>query len=197
MVGRFRHTGQGEVLTDKLTNKQTRFVEEYLRDFNATQAALRSGYSARTAYSIGSENLKKPEIMEAIRERCMSADEVLARMTDIARGDLADLMDITTTGYSLQLMVRNDNGDLIVNPKTKLIKKIKQKVTTFLAKSGDGEDRETIETEIELYNAQEALTTLGKYHKLFTDRTELTGKDGGAIPVEMFNGAVKKVYGGD
>ena len=44
-----------------MTKKQKRFVEEYLIDLNITQAAIRAGYSPKTAYSIGSENLKKPE----------------------------------------------------------------------------------------------------------------------------------------
>ena len=49
-----------------MTPKQTRFVEEYLVDLNATQAAIRAGYSAKTAYSIGQENLSKPEIANAV-----------------------------------------------------------------------------------------------------------------------------------
>lgn len=52
----------------KLTPKQQRFVDEYLIDLNATQAAIRAGYSAKTAYSIGIENLRKPEIQKAIQE---------------------------------------------------------------------------------------------------------------------------------
>ena len=49
-------------MAKKLTPKQQRFIDEYLVDLNATQAAIRAGYSAKTAYSIGIENLKKPEI---------------------------------------------------------------------------------------------------------------------------------------
>ncbi len=52
-----------------LTPKQERFVEEYMLDLNATQAALRAGYSERTAYCMGIENLKKPVIAKAIAER--------------------------------------------------------------------------------------------------------------------------------
>ena len=52
-----------------LTAKQQRFVEEYLIDLNATQAAIRAGYSEKTAYSIGQENLKKPEIADEIEKR--------------------------------------------------------------------------------------------------------------------------------
>ena len=47
-----------------MTEKQKLFCEEYLIDLNATQAALRAGYSEKTAYSIGNENLKKPESQE-------------------------------------------------------------------------------------------------------------------------------------
>ncbi len=50
----------------KLTPKQERFVDEYLVDLNATQAAIRAGYSPRTARAIASENLAKPDIQEAI-----------------------------------------------------------------------------------------------------------------------------------
>lgn len=53
-------------MAKELTPKQRRFVDEYLIDLNATQAALRAGYSEATAYSTGHENLKKPEIAEAI-----------------------------------------------------------------------------------------------------------------------------------
>jgi phage terminase small subunit len=50
-----------------LTPKQQRFVDEYLTDCNATQAAIRAGYSRRTAYAIGSENMSKPEIRAALQ----------------------------------------------------------------------------------------------------------------------------------
>lgn len=51
----------------KLTPKQTLFIQEYLIDLNATQSAIRAGYSKKTAFSIGVENLKKPLIATAIR----------------------------------------------------------------------------------------------------------------------------------
>lgn len=53
---------------DELTDKQDLFCLEYLKDLNATQAAKRAGYSEKTAYSIGSELLKKPEILTRIKE---------------------------------------------------------------------------------------------------------------------------------
>lgn len=59
----------------KLTAKQKRFVQEYLIDLNATQAAIRAGYSRKTAGVIGDENLKKPYIREAIEEKLKQIDE--------------------------------------------------------------------------------------------------------------------------
>ncbi|MFC5385176.1 terminase small subunit [Aquamicrobium segne] len=78
-----------------LTDKQRRFVAEYLVDLNATQAAIRAGYSEKTARSVGSENLTKPDIAALIQERQQkvaakaewsAADRLLAlkRITDAA-----------------------------------------------------------------------------------------------------------------
>lgn len=138
----------------RMTNKQRVFVEEYLRCWNATEAALRAGYSERTAYSIGQENLKKPEIAELIseriRERAMSADEVLDRLAAQARATLADFVNFEAGIPIVDLRKANEAQRL------GLIKKIK-----FFKEGG---------LEIELYDAQAALVHLGRYHALFTDR---------------------------
>ena len=77
-----------------LTKKRRAFISEYFKDFNATQAAIRAGYSPKTAHAIGYENLRIPEISEAIERRLnelsMTADEAIMRMSDLARGDLSD-----------------------------------------------------------------------------------------------------------
>ena len=78
----------------KLTAKQQRFCDEYLIDLNATQAAIRSGYSERTARAIGNENLTKPDIKEYIEQRMAEKekaliadqDEVLKYLTSVLRG---------------------------------------------------------------------------------------------------------------
>lgn len=67
-----------------LNARQKRFVDEYLIDLNATQAAIRSGYSEKTAYSIGFENLKKPDIQAAIH----SAQKKLAERNEITQDSL-------------------------------------------------------------------------------------------------------------
>jgi len=160
------------------TTKQRVFIEEYLRTWNATQSAISAGYSKKTAYSSGQRLLKDVEIKRLIDEeiatRAMGADEVLQRLADIARGDITDLMDITTSGFNIELLGEGQEK----KPQSKLIKKIKQKVITRMGKTEDSEDTETIETEIELYNQLEALKLLGQKHGLFKNITELTGKDG-------------------
>jgi len=78
----------------ELTGKQQRFCEEYLKDMNATQAAIRSGYSEKTARVIGPENLSKPAIRlfidAKLKEFTLSADETLKSISDIARASLND-----------------------------------------------------------------------------------------------------------
>lgn len=74
--------------------RQKRFCDEYLIDCNATQAAIRAGYSTKTAYSIGNENLNKPELKAYIEEqlekihneKTADAQEVLEYLTAVMRG---------------------------------------------------------------------------------------------------------------
>lgn len=79
----------------KLTAKQRRFCDEYLIDLNATQAAIRAGYSEKNARNIASENLAKPNIKAYIDERMAekesqliaTQDEVLKYLTSVLRGE--------------------------------------------------------------------------------------------------------------
>lgn len=74
-----------------LTNKQSMFVKEYLKDLNATQAAIRAGYSEKTAGQIGEQNLKKLQIADAIQQAMaqraekieLTADNVLQSIISI------------------------------------------------------------------------------------------------------------------
>lgn len=68
-----------------LTDKQQRLVDEYLIDLNATQAAIRAGYSEKTAKEIGSENLTKPNIAKAI-------EEAIQKAINFSLGDLYDFL---------------------------------------------------------------------------------------------------------
>lgn len=85
----------------RLTVKQERFVEEYCKDFNATQAAIRAGYSTKTANRIASENLSKLDIKKAIDERIkerkekleITEKEIIAELAKIAFSDVAKLYE--------------------------------------------------------------------------------------------------------
>ena len=84
-----------------MTDKQRRFVEEYLIDLNATQAAIRAGYSPDTAKEIGCENLTKPNISKAIakamaersRRTGISQDRVIEELAKIAFMNAADVIN--------------------------------------------------------------------------------------------------------
>lgn len=79
----------------KLTLKQKRFADEYIISGNATEAAIKAGYSKKTAYSIGDENLKKPEIKTYIdfrlkeieKGKILTLEEAYRITTSIARGE--------------------------------------------------------------------------------------------------------------
>lgn len=157
-----------------LSSKQRLFVEEYLACFNATQAAIRAGYSERSAHSTGWETLRKPEVAELIRrrlqERAMSADEVLMRLAEQARGSLGDFLS-RRDGHTLSVDL--DQAELL--DKLHLVKRLKQTTRTWTETVG-GEDVEHRETrvEVELYSAQAALELLGKNHRLFADKLDVS-----------------------
>ena len=91
----------------KLTAKQELFVQEYLVDLNATQAAIRAGYSSKTAQVIGAENLSKPMIAEAVaiakRKRSEKTETdaawVLLKLRAIIEADILDILDPKTKTY--------------------------------------------------------------------------------------------------
>ena len=89
----------------KLTVKQQKFCDEYIRSGNATEAALKAGYRSRTAYSIGNENLKKPELKKYIEEKIKeiesaklaTAKETLEYLTSVMRGEQTETV-VTAKG---------------------------------------------------------------------------------------------------
>ena len=96
----------------KLTPKQKRFVSEYLIDLNATQAAIRAGYSQKTAHSIGQENLTKPEIMQELEKAMqkrqqrteITQDRVLQEYARLAFFDPRKLFDSDGTPKPIEAL---------------------------------------------------------------------------------------------
>lgn len=154
-------------MTTKLTDKQLVFIERYLTTWNATQAAIDAGYSAKTARVTGPENLSKPAIQAAIAERLaelkMSADEVLVRLSEHARGSIAPFMRISPDG-ELHGFDLSDDRPLNLLHKVTITKRTVKELT---------EEK----VSIELYDAQAALALIGKHHGLFVEKIDISHQE--------------------
>jgi phage terminase small subunit len=82
----------------KLTSKQALFCKEYLIDLNATQAAIRAGYSKNTACAIGTENLRKPNIALSIQEAMAERSESTGITANYVLEGIKKLTDILVAG---------------------------------------------------------------------------------------------------
>ncbi|MDF2650091.1 MAG: putative phage terminase, small subunit [Paenibacillus sp.] len=156
----------------KLTAKQKKFCNEYLIDLNATQAAIRAGYSEKTAYRTGADNLRKPQIAEYIQKAMRSRekrteitqDKVLAELAKIAFVSGADFAKIVTkkspqTGKEFQQVELADT-DSLPNDKKAAISNIKE------TKFGIA---------VESYDKVKALELLGRHLGMFKEKLELSG----------------------
>lgn len=150
----------------RLTAKQKRFIEEYLIDLNATQAAIRAGYSPDTAYSIGSENMKKPEIRarvdKAMAERSkrtgVNADRVIQELAKIAFVNAPDV--VNTIDATVKTDATDDDTAAIASVKVKIV---------------DG-DFSSVEREVKFADKLKALELLGKHLGMFKDKVEVSGE---------------------
>lgn len=160
-----------------LTAKQQQFVAEYLIDLNATQAAIRAGYSANRADAMGHENLRKPEIAQAVQlamkargERTeVTADRVLAEYAKLAFLDPRRFYDEAGALKPVHLLDADVAAAL---------------VGVDVVDSFDKESQTTSTTKkIKFVDKKGALDSCARHLGMFTDKTEVTGKDGG--PVDM------------
>lgn len=153
-------------MSEGLTDKQQLFVQHYLSCLNGAEAARRAGYAASGARQEAYRLLTNADIRALIDARMaelvMPADEVLFRLSEQASGSMADFMSLKGRGVGLDLK------KAALADKLHLVKKY--------SKTKQG-------VSVELYDAHAAQALLGKYHGLFVDRQEITGKGGG--PVEI------------
>lgn len=158
------------------THKQVRFVEEYLVDLNATQAAKRAGYSEKTASVIGVENLKKPLIAAAVaahmaelsKKTEITVERVLAEYAKLAFSDLEDFVKWKAGNISLE------DSTALPEGLTACVQEVKESV----APSG------TVTTSIKLHDKKGALDALGKHLGMFRERVDLNiGDDGPPINI--------------
>lgn len=133
------------------TVRQQLFIDEYLKCWNASEAARRAGYTG-DANTVGPRLLANVGIKETIERRkaelIMSPEEVAARLTEQGRAEYANYFMVD--GFDLERCIADGKGHLI--------KKIKP-------------TREGLE--IEFHDPQAALVHVGRIHKMFTERAEL------------------------
>lgn len=145
----------------KLTAKQELFCQEYLIDLNATQAAIRAGYSKNTAQAIGAENLTKPVIQEIIskanqnrlKSTVTDANYVLTRLKEI---DELDIMDI----------IKEDLGGfrpLSEWPKVWRISISSLDMKRIITKTNDGDSMETLVEKIKWPDKVKNLEMIGRH----------------------------------
>ena len=157
----------------KLSAKQRLFVEEYLVDLNATEAALRAGYSKKSAKQIGTENLAKPavaaEIEKALKKRVerieVSQDAVIQELAGIA---FANIFDVAQwDGQSVNVF---DSGSL---PKSVL------SAVSQVSATAHG-------VTLRMHDKHAALVTIGKHLGMFAEKVNFEIRDGADIVDRLF-----------
>lgn len=161
----------------KLTRKQAAFVREYLVDLNATQAAIRAGYSKKTAYSIGAENMSKPEIQAALgiasarraKKTEITAERVLREYAKLAFYDPKKLYD------------HNDQLKSIADIDDDTAAAITSLDHISLPDSAGGGSLQ----KVRMADKKAALDSIAKHLGMFIERHELTGPGGAGLSIQF------------
>ncbi len=144
-----------------MTEKQKRFCDEYLTDLNATQAAIRAGYSKKTAYSIGEENLRKPELKEYIEKRMAEKEsQLIADQDEVMR-------------YLTSVMRREKMESVVVTLNTEKTSYVPDENGTMRKQTVKQEIPQIIEIPAQLRDANKAAELLGKAYGIYTDKVDV------------------------
>ncbi|MDE2097694.1 MAG: terminase small subunit [Patescibacteria group bacterium] len=182
-----------------MTDKERRFIDEYLIDLNGAAAARRAGYSVKTAREIAAENLAKPHIKAEVdarmaerAEACkVNAEEVLREFKLLAFADIGEVFDFDF----------GKGGWLRLRPGKEISPQIRRciaqiRVKRLTEKQPDGKPPQEVEVmEFKLWPKPEALVNLAKHLGLVREKHEHTGKDGaplGEADLEAMVWALKK-----
>jgi phage terminase small subunit len=180
-------------LKRQLTGKQQLFVAEYLVDLNATQAAVRAGYSGMTARKIATENLSKPVIKAAIAAAMaarihrieVTADKVVQEIALVGFANYSDFVTIDESG-----MVTAIPLEKLAEGKSRIIKKVKDKrvirSTKGTESNPDGDQILDATFEFELCDKMKALELLARHMGLLQDKTEVDMKQSVIIEIVKF-----------
>ena len=170
-----------------LTPKQSRFVKEYLIDLNATQAAIRAGYSSHRANAIGYENLTKPDVAAAVQremkaraERTEITQDMVLR--ELAKIGFADIRRAVTWGETELRVADGEDGTAV--PYHGLALKASDEIDddTAAAISEVAQTKEGLR--VKFHDKRAALVDVGRHLGMFKDKVEHSGKDGGPIQSE-------------
>ncbi len=151
----------------QLTPKRQRFVQEYLVDLNATQAAIRAGYSEPTGAAIGSENLTKPEIALAIREAKaqrsrrteVTADRVLEELARIAFASISDAVEWHSDGATV-----------------KASSELSPEVLAAVSEVSETRHRDgSVAVKVKMHDKLAALNKVADHLRMFVNRVEHSG----------------------
>lgn len=162
-----------------LTPKQAQFVAEYVADLNATQAAIRAGYSAKTAEVQASRLLSNVKVAAAIRDAqdarekrtAVTADRVVAELAKLA---FANIEDFT------RLVGSDRVPDLSTATRDQLAAVSEIVVDEYVDGRGEGA-RDVKRVRFKLVDKRAALVDLGRHLGMFVDRHEHSGPAGGPI----------------
>lgn len=165
-----------------LTPKQARFVKEYLIDLNATQAAIRAGYSAKTAGAIAVENLTKPLIRDAVEKARgrteqkldLSRDRIMREYARVAFADIRNYGEWDASGRATMKPSTDLSSD-----ETAAISELT--VTTTETRDGDV----AVVSKMKLAPKLAALDSLCKMQGYFVQRHELSGPGGTPLSVAV------------
>lgn len=172
----------------KINEKQRKFCEEYLIDLNATQAAIRAGYSEKTAKVIGNENLTKPYIQSEIqrlqktrsKRTEITADRVLKELARIGFANIDDILDF-------------DNESVTIKDSKTLKKKVKSaisEVSKTISKDG-------ISIKVKMYDKISALDKIARHLGMYEEKKNNdTTQEAGHLS-ELFKAMVSDSRPGD
>ena len=147
----------------KLTEKQQRFVDEYLIDLNATQAAIRAGYSVKTANEQGAQNLAKVSIQQAIAEQMadrsrrtgVNQDRIVLELARIAFAKITDIVD---SEGKIKSTATDDDLACIESVKYK---------------GSESETSSSVEREVKISSKLKALELLGKHLGMWNNKLDV------------------------
>ncbi len=150
----------------RLTARQRRFVEEYLIDLNGTQAAIRAGYSPRSAKQQADSNMEKENVKAAIDKAMAERSKRTGVTQDVILRELARIAFCNITD-----VVNLDEADV----KSGSIRDDTAAIASIRVKRIPTQDGVIIEREVKLYDKVRALELLGKHLNMFKDSINLMG----------------------